>query len=108
MSAQLPMHWAFDKHWSVTVRPEIAWDSNGRWTLAQQTVKTNTTTLEYRIPYPQLNAILRLEHRIDDSRGPSGGFFNDGEVQPRVVGLTPTQNLLILGVVLTFDSGFHP
>jgi hypothetical protein len=107
MSAQLPMHWAFDKHWSTTVRPEFAWDRNGRWTGFSQTVKAVTSTLEYRVPYRQANAIVRLEYRIDDSRGPQGGFFYDGYVSPGVVRLTPTQNLLGLGVILTFDSSFH-
>jgi hypothetical protein len=107
MSAQLPMHWIFDKHWSATVRPEVAWDRNGRWTGFSQTVKAVTSTLEYRVPYRQANAIVRLEHRWDDSRGPGGGFFNDGEVSPGVPGLTPSQHLLVLGVILTFDSSFH-
>src|SRR2546427_1614577 len=104
MSAQLPMHWIFDKHWSMTVRPEVAWDRNGRWTGFSQTVKAVTSTLEYRIPYRQANAIVRLEHRWDDSRGPGGGFFNDGEPRPGVPGLTPAQHLLVVGVILTFDS----
>ena len=26
MAGQLPVHWAFNKHWSVTVRPEVYWD----------------------------------------------------------------------------------
>ncbi len=108
MSAQLPMHWIFNKQWSATVRPEVAWDRNGRWTGFSQTVKAVTSTLEYRIPYRQANAIVRLEHRWDDSRGPGGGFFDDGDVRPGVPGLTPTQPLLILGVILTFDSSFHP
>ncbi|HZR33034.1 MAG TPA: outer membrane beta-barrel protein [Terriglobales bacterium] len=108
MSAQLPAHWSFNKHWSATVRPEVAWDRNGRWTGFAQTVKAFTSTLEYRIPFRQANAIIRLEHRVDDSRGPGGGFFNDGEVRPGVARLTATQNLLILGVILTFDSQFRP
>jgi Putative beta-barrel porin-2, OmpL-like. bbp2 len=107
MSAQLPMHWTFDKHWSATVRPEAAWDRNGRWTGFSQTVKAVTSTLDYRIPYRHASAIVRLEHRWDDSRGPGGGFFNDGEVRLGVPGLTPTQHLLGLGVILTFDSSFH-
>ena len=107
MSAQLPAHWIFNKHWSATVRPEVAWDRNGRWTGFSQTVKALTSTLEYRIPFRQANAIIRLEHRVDDSRGPVGGFFNDGEIRPGVARLTPTQNLLILGVILTFDSQFR-
>src|SRR5215470_7109430 len=84
MSAQLPMHWMFDKHWSATVRPEVAWDRNGRWTGFSQTVKAVTSTLEYRVPYKAANLIIRAEHRWDDSRGPGGGFFNDGEVRPGV------------------------
>jgi hypothetical protein len=108
MSAQLPVHRVLNRQFSITVRPEVYWDRDGRTTGFPQTVKANTTTLEYRIPFRQATAILRLEHRIDDSRGPSGGFFNKGEVAPGVVGLAPTQNLLALGVILTFDSSFHP
>jgi hypothetical protein len=107
MSAQLPMHWTFDKHWSATVRPEVAWDRDGRWTGFSQTVKAVTSTLEYRIPYRQAHAILRLEHRWDDSRGPGGGFFDDGEGQTAVPSLTPMQHLFGLGVIVTFDAGFH-
>jgi hypothetical protein len=107
MAGQLPVHWVFNKHWSVTVRPEVYWDRDGRLTGFSQTVKANTTTLEYRIPYRQAAAIVRLEHRVDDSRGPGGGFFSDGQVQPGVVGLMPTQHLLMLGVILTYDASFH-
>jgi hypothetical protein len=104
MAAQVPIRWNVGGPWSVAIRPEIAWDSDGRWTLAEQTVKAVTTSLEYRIPYKWANAILRLEHRLDDSRGPGGGFFDDGEVSPGVVGLKPTQHLLIFGMVFTVDS----
>jgi hypothetical protein len=107
MSAQLPMHWILDKHWSATLRPEVAWDRDGRWTGLSQTVKAVTSTLECRIPYRHANAMVRLEHRWDHSRGPEGGFFTDGEMRPVVVGLTPAQHLLVLGVILTFDSSFH-
>jgi hypothetical protein len=108
MAAQLPVHWVFSKNWSATVRPEVYWDRDGQLTGFQQTVKANTTTLEYRVPYRQASAIVRLEHRIDDSRGPGGGFFRGDEIAPGVVGLTSTQNLLTLGVILTFDSHFQP
>lgn len=104
MSAQLPVHYVFNKHWSATVRPELYWDRDGRLTGFQQTIKANTTTLEYRVPYHDFAAIFRLEHRIDDSRGPQSGFFRGAEIAQGVVGLTPTQNLLILGVIVTFDS----
>jgi len=81
----------------------VFWDRDGRWTLAKQTVKAVTTTLEYRIPFRQLNTIVRLEHRYDDSRGPGGGFFRGAELQPGIAGLTPTQHLLIGGLIFTFD-----
>lgn len=103
MAGQLPVHWAMNKRWSATVRPEFLWDRDGRWTLARQTVKAITTTVDYRIPYRQTNTILRLEHRYDDSRGPEGGFFRGAAVLPGVVGLTPTQHTLILGLIFTFD-----
>jgi hypothetical protein len=103
MAGQMPVHLTLTQRWSATVRPEFFWDRDGRWTLARQTVKAITTTLEYRIPYRQTNTILRLEHRYDDSRGPEGGFFRGGEVQPGVDGLTPTQHLLIFGLIFTFD-----
>lgn len=103
MSGQLPIHWTLNKSWSATVRPEVFWDRDGRWTLARQTVKAITTTLEYRIPYRETNTILRLEHRWDDSRGPDGGFFRGGEVSPGVFGLTPSQHLLVFGLMFTFD-----
>jgi len=108
MFAQLPARWSFNKNWSATVRPEVYWDRDGRMTGFPQTVKANTTTLEYRLPYRQASAIVRLEHRIDDSRGRGGGFFRGAAVAPGVDRLTPTQNLLILAVILTFDSHFQP
>ena len=107
MTSQSPLHWVINRRFSITLRPEVYWDRDGRTTGFRQTVKANTTTLEYRVPLRQAAAILRLEHRIDDSRGAGGGFFKDGGMQSAVVGLTPTQNLLALGVILTFDSSFH-
>lgn len=103
-AGQLPVHWALNERWSVTVRPEFAWDRDGRWTGSRQTVKAITNTLEYRVPYLWTHTILRLEYRYDDSRGPEGGFFNDGEGRPGSAGLKPTQHLLIFGMIFTFDS----
>ena len=100
-AAQLPLHRVWSERWSTTLRPEYAWDRDGRWTLARQRVKAITTTLEYRVPHRAANAILRLEHRYDDSRGPDGGFFSDG------AGLKPGQQLLIFAAIFTFDSPHH-
>lgn len=106
-SAQLPMRWNFKPRWAVALRPEFYWDPDGRMTGFAQTVKANTTTLEYRVPYWKTNTILRLEHRFDDSRGSGGGFFRGGEVAPGVVGVTPSQHLLVFGVIVTLDSSFR-
>lgn len=103
MSGQLPIHWTINKRLSATVRPEVFWDRDGRWTLARQTEKAVTTTLEYRITHRSTNTILRLEHRYDDSREPDGGFFRGAEVRPGQIGSTPTQHLLIFGLMFTFD-----
>lgn len=108
MSAQLPLHWVVSGPWSITVRPEFAWDRDGRWIAgrlgAGQSVKAITTTIEYRVSYRSVQAAVRLEHRYDDGRGASGGFFTDGETAPGAVGVMPGQHLLILGLILTFDS----
>ncbi len=106
-AAQLPVHWTLRGPWSVTVRPEFCWDRDGRWTGFKQTIKAVTTTLEYRLPYRWTSTIVRLEHRYDDSRGSGGGFFNDGQMQSGVVGLTPSQHLLIVALVVTLDSPSH-
>jgi hypothetical protein len=103
MSAQLPLRWTLNKRWAVAVRPEVFWDRDGRWTLARQTVKAFTTTVEYRLPHKWTNTIFRLEHRVDDSRGPEGGFFRGAEVSPGVIGLTPTRHQLIFATIFTFD-----
>ena len=103
MAGQLPVHWVLNKHWSLTERPEVYWDRNGRLTGFVQTVKANTVTLEYRKGYRKFTGIVRMEHRIDDSRGPGGGFFRGAYLAPGVVGLTPTQNLLGLAVIVAFD-----
>jgi hypothetical protein len=103
-SAQLPVHWIFSRHWSATLRPEFYWDPDGRLTGSEQFIKANTTMLEYRWPYRRFNTMVRLEHRFDNSTGKGGGFFHDGLVPPGVVRLTPSQQLLILGMILSFDS----
>jgi putative OmpL-like beta-barrel porin-2 len=107
-SAQLPVHWIVRGPWSVTVRPEFAWDRDGRWIAGQigsgQSVKAFTSTLEYRAPYRGAQGIVRFEYRYDNSRGTAGGFFDDGEARSGGSGLTPRQHLLILGLIVTFDS----
>lgn len=104
MSAQLPFHRVIAGRWSGTLRPEFAWDRDGRWTGSRQTIKALTTTLEYRVPYWKTNTVARLEYRVDDSRGSGGGFFRGGVISPGVVALVPTQQLLAIGLIVTFDS----
>lgn len=107
MSSQLPAHWTLSNRWSISLRPEIAWDRNGRWTGTPQTIKALTSTLEYRVPYRQTITILRLEHRYDDSHGRGAGFFRGAELSPGIVALTPTQNLLVFAVIFSFDGQFR-
>jgi hypothetical protein len=102
-ASQLPMRWTLNPRWAVAVRPEVAWDSQGRWTLARQTVTAITTTLEYKLPYKSSNTIFRLEHRYDRSTGPEGGFFRGRVASPGVIGLTPGQHLLLFATIFTFD-----
>jgi Putative beta-barrel porin-2, OmpL-like. bbp2 len=104
MSAQLPVHRVVHGPWSVTARPEVAWDRDGLWTGSVQLIKAVTTTLEYKLSYRKTNTIARLEYRFDDSSGKGGGFFRGAEVSPGVIALTPTQHLLIFGLILAFDS----
>lgn len=102
--ANVVARWHVGGSWTVAFRPELYWDRNGRWTGAEQFVKAMTSTLEYKVPYGWTNTILRLEHRWDESSGAGGGFFSRGELQPGVIGLTPNQHLILLGILWTFDS----
>jgi len=103
MASQLPIRWVVRGPWSVTVRPEFAWDRDGRWISGQlgdgQSIRAITSMLEYRLKHQGAQAIFRIEHRYDNSTGPGGGFFDGGQNL-----LTPNQNLLAVGVILTFDG----
>lgn len=105
MSAQVPVHWSPGGRWSMTMRPEFCWDRDGRWTGFEQSVTALTATVEYRRAFRGVQAIVRAEYRLDDSRGGSGGFFVDG-AEPAPPGLTPTQQLGVVGFILTFDRHF--
>jgi hypothetical protein len=94
MAAQAPVKWVAGGPWAVIVRPEWAWDRDGRWIGAPQSIKA----------LGQAQAIVRAEYRVDDSRGPGGGFFAEPDVLPGVPRLTPTQHLFGVGLIFTFDS----
>lgn len=102
VAAQVPMRWAFDERTSVSLRPEFAWDRDGRWTTFKQFVAAMTSTFEHRLPFRRAQAIFRLEHRYDNSRGVGGGFFKD--VSPGGVRVTPGQHLLVCGLILRLDT----
>ena len=104
MSAQLPVHCVVHGPWSVTARPEVAWDRDARWTGSAQFIKAVTATLEYKLSYRKTNTITRLEYRFDNSHGKGGGFFRGAEISPGVLALTPTQHLLIFAVIFALDS----
>ena len=104
MSSQLPLHWSPRGPIALTVRPEFTWDRNGRWTGDPQFIKAITTTFQYRIPYRAATAIIRLEHRYDNSHGQGGGFFNDGYLPSGVPGLKASQHLFVAGLILTIEG----
>lgn len=97
-AAMLPLHWSPRGPWSVTVRPEIAWDRNGQWTGVPQTIKAIIESFEYRVPYRAATAIVRLEHRYDSSRGPGAGFYYDGDL------LRPAHNLFVAALIVTIEG----
>lgn len=104
MGASLPLRWTINHPWSLAVRPEFFWDRNGRQTGFQQTVKAITSTVEYKLVHAKTTALFRLEHRFDESTGAAGGFFKRSDVGPGVPGLTGSQHLLLLSLILSFDS----
>lgn len=90
--------------WSVALRPEFYWDRSGRISGSEQLLKAMTTTVEYRLDHRPSSAVIRLEHRYDESTQPGGGFFTRGEVAPGVIGLAREQHLLLLSLILAFRS----
>jgi hypothetical protein len=104
MGGNMVARWHVAGPWSVAVRPEFYWDRNGRWTGHEQLVKAVTSTVEYKRPLRGTTTIVRLEHRYDESTGVGGGFFRNGQLSPGVIGLTPTQHLLLLSLLWSFDS----
>ncbi len=104
MGGNMVVRWHITGPWSVVLRPEFYWDRNGRWTGSEQFVKAITSTVEYTLPYKWTNMVVRAEHRYDDSTGVGGGFFKNGGTRPDVVGLAREQHLLLLGVLVSFDS----
>jgi hypothetical protein len=104
MGGNMIVKWHVAGPWSMALRPEFYWDRNGRWTGVEQFVKAITSTVEYKVSYRWTKAMVRLEHRYDESTGVGGGFFTSGESSPGVPKLTAGQHLLLLGVLLTFDS----
>lgn len=104
MGGNVVVRWHITGPWSVAVRPEFYWDRNGRWTGAEQFVKAITSTAEYTFPYKWTNTVVRVEHHYDDSTGVGGGFFKNGGIPPAAVGLAREQHLLLLGVLVSFDS----
>lgn len=99
MSAQAPVQWRVHAPWAITVRPELAWDRDGRWIGAPQSIVALTSTLEYRASYRGAQAIVRGEYRIDHADGTGGGFYAGADNH-----LTATQNLFIVAAIFTFDG----
>lgn len=96
--------WRFAKQWAVAVRPELYYDPEGTMTGARQFIKGVTTTLEYNLRYAWTTTRFLLEYRFNNSTGPQGGFFKDGQTPSGTIGLTPSQNLLFFSILWLFDS----
>ena len=108
MAANLTARWQFAPRWYAAVRPEFYWDRNGRWTGSEQFVKAMTVTLDFTPFIYDRDRLMRnwhtrLEYRWDESTGVDGGFFKRGDIAPGVPRLAPSQQLLILALLWTFD-----
>jgi hypothetical protein len=99
IAAVLPLRWSPRPAWSLTVRPEIAWDSRGQWTGVPQTLKAITEDFEHRIAYRAATAVFRLEHRYDNSQGTGAGFYYGGNNL-----LRPAHNVFAGAVILTLEG----
>jgi hypothetical protein len=95
--------WNVQGPWSIALRPEFYWDRNGRISGSEQLLRAMTTTLEYMWTHPWQTALLRMEHRYDESTGVGGGFFKQGDVSPGTPGLAREQHLLLFSVVWAID-----
>mgnify|MGYP001273118131 FL=1 len=103
-AAALYARWNVSGPWSVAPRPEFYWDRNGRIAGAEQFLKAMTTTLEYKWTHPWQTALLRLEHRYDESSGVGGSFFKRGEISPGMIGLAREQHLLLFSIIWLLDK----
>lgn len=102
VAGQFPVHVTMTGPWSVSVRPEFARDTSGRYTGERQTVGAVTSTVEYRRAFAAAQAILRAEYRYDRSSGPDGGFYS-GPANDLVSG----QPLVGIGLMLSFDRAWR-
>ena len=104
MGGGLFTQWHLAGPWSVAIRPEFYWDPQGQMTQNEQLLWANTATLEYKKHIGQQLAIVRLEYRYDHSTGSQGGFFHNGFSTDGMPKLVSSQHLIILGLILAFDS----
>ncbi len=101
MGSAVFSRWHIVGPWSVGLRPELYWDSDGRMTGSQQLVKALTATVEYKIALDSAAIALRTEYRFDDSSGKQGGFFRNQNSNADLVG---NQHLVLFSCLLTFDK----
>ncbi|MCP9456663.1 MAG: porin, partial [Nitrospira sp.] len=104
MSGTLTVRRQVTDSWAVAVRPEFYWDRNGRWTGSEQFVTAITSTVEYKVPFPWLTTVTRLEYRYDRSTGVGGGFFKNGQQASGAPFLAADQHLLLFGLLLFFEA----
>lgn len=101
MGTALFGRWHIGGPWSVAIRPELYWDSDGRMTGSRQLVKATTATVEYKVSWDYASLAFRTEYRFDKSDGQQGGFFRSRNSDLDLVG---EQHLALFSCLLTFDK----
>lgn len=91
--------WRFAPRWSAAVRPEFYSDPEGVMTGARQFIQAYTGTVKYEYSPGRHRLVGTLEVRYDRSTGDDGGFYEG----PDNV-LVPSQTLVLLGVLWSFDG----
>ena len=71
---------------------------------ARQLIWAVTTTLEYQHHAGRQLWLSRLEYRYDDSTGPQGGFFKDGDLPSGMPRLARSQHMILFSLLWAFDS----
>jgi hypothetical protein len=84
--------------------PEFCRDPDGRWIGVPESVRALTTTLEYRAMRYRLQTIVARSTASTTRAARPGGSFSDGDTAASLPRLVPTQHMLALGLIITFEG----